>query len=173
MCSGESYVSCKCGGLSWQEWPYGVWCGGPLIYSPISAPVKIRYFWPDISRVSFTQRSIHKDSDTSNTAALTLTLRSLDFFVVENLFLHTNVVNDDTSVVLSPCVSPSRNSPLTPACVRNVLHVSQLPDFLAAVALDITLVMSRMMLVTISRRYYLCTAALCGMTHLYVVGQYS
>ena len=83
--------------------------------------------------------------------ALTVLWRILDFFFVPNWFLCADSTNDDTSVVLALCWSPSRNFSSTSPCVNNVHHLYQFPDFLVAVALDISLVMSTMLLYTISR----------------------
>ena len=72
--------------------------------------------------------------------------------VVPNWFLHTDAVNDDTSIVFSPCGIPSSNFSVIYVCVINVHHISQFPYCLVAVALAIILVVSRMLLVTISSR---------------------
>ena len=85
-------------------------------------------------------------------AALTVLWRSLGLRVVPNGFLCTDAVNDDNRIVFSPCGIPSRNLFVMPVCLMNVHHLSQLPDCLVAVALAIPSVVSRMLLVTISRR---------------------
>ena len=85
-------------------------------------------------------------------AALTVTWRILDLFVVPNWFICTDTAKYDTSVVLAPCWSPFSNFYFVSACVSNVPHLYQLSDCLVTVALYITLVVSMELLVKISRR---------------------
>ena len=69
---------------------------------------------------------------------LTVSWRILGLRVAPNWFLCTDAENNDTVVVFSPCVIPSRNLFVTLVCVINMHHLSQLPDFLVAVGLAIT-----------------------------------
>ena len=85
-------------------------------------------------------------------AALTFPRRSLDFFVVPNLFFCTYFANDDTVIVLYPCGITYRNLILVHVCEINVPHIYRFPYCLVKVALEITSAMSRMTLVTI----YVC-----------------
>ena len=68
-------------------------------------------------------------------ADLTVTYRSVCFFVVPNYFLCTDIENDDMMTVLcSFGISPKEFSVML-EFVRNIHHVSQLLDCLTAVAL--------------------------------------
>ena len=103
-------------------------------------------------RVGYPQRCVWKDLDTSYAAALTVLWRSLGLRVAPNWFLHTDAANEDTMIFFSPCGIPPRNVFVMAVCVRNVHHIYQLADCLVAVALAITSVVLRMLLVKISRR---------------------
>ena len=72
--------------------------------------------------------------------------------VAPNWFLHTDAANDDTMIVFYPCGIPYRSVFVMPVCVRNVHHISQFPDCFIEVVLEIPSVVSRMLLVTISRK---------------------
>ena len=74
------------------------------------------------------------------------------FYVVPNVFLCTDVANDDTMIVLCSCGIPPKNLYLMLARVINVHHLSQLPDCLVAMDLDMPLVASRLPLVAIPNR---------------------
>ena len=113
---------------------------------------RINYICSDASTVGSTQGCVRKDADTSNTAALKVLWSSLYLFVVPNLFLCTDAANDYTTIVLYLCGVISRNFLLIPVCMSNMHHLSQFPECLAAVTLEIPLVMSRMPLVKMSRR---------------------
>ena len=92
---------------------------------------------------------VWKDADTSDMAVLTVTRKSFCLFFVPNLFLGNDAANDGTIIVLCYCGIPPNNFSVIPECVINVHHLSQLPDFLDAVALTIMLVVSRLPLVMI------------------------
>ena len=83
---------------------------------------------PDMSRVGSPQICIRKDTDTSDTSALMVMSRNLDFFVAPNWFLYTDAANDDTRVFMYPCGIPYSSLFLMPVCVSNVHRCSQLPD---------------------------------------------
>ena len=83
---------------------------------------------------------------------LTVPQRGVCFFVVTNLFICTDTVNDDTVIVLCYCGITHNNLSVIPECVRNVHHLSQLKDCLEAVALEISLDESRLILVVIPQR---------------------
>ena len=86
------------------------------------------------------QSCIHKGVDTSDMLDLTVPLMIVCFFVMKKWFLCTDAVNDDTVIVLCYyCISPNHLS-VMPECVRNIHHISQLPDHLAAVDLAMLLV---------------------------------
>ena len=72
--------------------------------------------------------------------------------IAPNWFLCADAANDDTGIVFYPCGIPSRNLFVMPVCVRNVHHISQFTDYLVAIALDIPLVVSMILLVKISRK---------------------
>ena len=74
------------------------------------------------------------------------------FFVVTNWFLCTDVANYGTMLVLCYCGIPPKNFYGMPDCVRNVHHISKLPDFLAVVPLAVPLDVSRMTLMIIPKR---------------------
>ena len=82
-------------------------------------------------------------------ADLTVSWRRVFFFVVPNLFICTDATNYDTVIVLCSCGIPQKKFSMIPDYVRNLHHLSQLPDCLAQVDLDMPLVMSRMSLVMI------------------------
>ena len=88
-------------------------------------------------------------------ASLIVLWRILYFFVVPKLFLCADAVNDETNIVFSPCGVLSMNLFLMIVCVSNVHHLFQFPEFFVAVALAILLVVSRMLLVKVSRKQYL------------------
>ena len=69
-----------------------------------------------------------------------------------NWFLCTDTVNDATMIVLCFYGNPPKNLSAMPECVRNVHRLSQLPDCLVAVALEMPLVVLRLPLAIISRR---------------------
>ena len=150
------------------------WCfvGGSTYFWSRSCRCMIREFCTDASRVGSPRRFVRKDAYTSDTTSLTVTWRSLELFVVPNLFFCTYVVNDDTIIVLYHCGIPSRDLSLMPVCERNLHHLSQLPDCLVVVTLGIPLVVSRMSLVTISRRWYFRAEVWYGMMRLYVVEEW-
>ena len=153
LCSGGSAISCNCGTLSWLGWSSGVsWGGGSTDLYPHSCRCRIRHICPDASRVRTPWRCVQKDTDTSETASLTVLWRSLDLFVVPNWFLCTDVSNDDTRILLSTCGIPYRNLFLMTMCVRNMQHLSHLLDCLATVTLAITSFVLRITLVKISRK---------------------
>ena len=106
----------------------------------------------DAYRFRSPQRCVQKDVDTSDTEALTVTWSSLGLTVAPNYFLRTDTTNDDTMIVFSTCGIPFSNFFLMHVCERNVHHIYQFPDCLVAVALAITLVISRMLLAITSRR---------------------
>ena len=74
------------------------------------------------------------------------------FLVVRNWFRCTEAANDDTRIFLCSCGNPPRNSSAIPECLRNVHHLYQLLECLVAVALEIPLEASRLLLAMISRR---------------------
>ena len=92
------------------------------------------------------------DADTSDMADLTVPWRSVCFFFVPKLFLLTYAVNYDTIIVLCYCGIPPKTLSVMPVCVRNVHHISRLPDYLDTVALSMPLVASILTLVMITRR---------------------
>ena len=130
------------------------WCfvGGFTALYPRSYRCRLRDLSPDAYRVRSPRRCVWKDVDTSDTAVLTVTWRSLDLRVAPKSFLRTDVANDDTRIIFSSCGVTSRIFLMIPVCLRNVHHLSQLPDFLVAVDLLIPLVVSRMLIMKISRR---------------------
>ena len=93
-----------------------------------------------------------KDVDISDTEDLTVPWSSLGLYVAPHWLLCTDAANDDTRIVFSSCGITLNNLFVMPVCVSNVHHISQLPDFLVAASLVITLVMLRMLLVKIYRR---------------------
>ena len=126
--------------------------GGSTALYPCSFRCSLRELFPDASRLGSPRRCVRKDEDTSDTAALTVPWRSFCLHVAPNWFIRTDAENDDTSIFLCTCGILSSNLFLVPVCVVNVHHIYQLPDLLVAVALAIPLVLSRMLLVKISRR---------------------
>ena len=103
-------------------------------------------------RVGFPQRCAQKEAYKSDMASLTVPCRSLDFFIVSNWFLCTDAANEHTRIVLYPYGITSRNLLLMPVGVTNIHNLPQLLDCLVTVDLAITLVLSRIPLLTISRR---------------------
>ena len=85
-------------------------------------------------------------------ADLTVTWRSIYFLVFLNWFCCTAAANDDTRIVFYSCEIPSRNLCVIPEVWRNVPHLSQLLECLAAVALAMPLEASRLPLAMISIR---------------------
>ena len=69
-----------------------------------------------------------------------------------NWFRCTEAANDDTRIVFCACGITSRNLSVIPECLSNVPHLSQLPDCLVAVALEMPLEVLRLPLAIISRR---------------------
>ena len=74
------------------------------------------------------------------------------FPVFPKWFRCTEAANDDTRIVFCACGISSRNLSVIPECWRNVPHLSQFPDCLVAVALEMPLEASRLPLAMISRR---------------------
>ena len=86
-------------------------------------------------------------------ADLKVLWRSICFLVSPNWFRCTEAENDDTRVVLCSCGIPHRNSSVIPECLSNVPHLSQFPDLLVSVALEMLLEASRLPLAMISSIY--------------------
>ena len=61
----------------------------------------------------------------------------MNLFVAKNWFLRTDAENDDTRNIFYPCGIPYRNLLVISVYVSNVHHLSQLPDFLVALDLEI------------------------------------
>ena len=61
-------------------------------------------------------------------------------FIVKNWFLRTDAENDDMMIVLRSFGIPPKNLYVIPECVRNLHHLYQLPECLAAVYLVMSLV---------------------------------
>ena len=98
------------------------------------------------------RRCVRKDADTSDMVDLTVRWRITCFLVFPNWFRCTEAANDDTRIVPCSCGIPPKNLSVIPECLRNVPHLSQLPDFLVAVALEVPLEALRIPLAMISRR---------------------
>ena len=98
------------------------WCfvGGSTDLYPRSCCCRIIYLCPDASRIRSPQLCIQKDADTSDTAALMVPWRSLDFFVALNWFFRTDTVSYNTRIILSLCGIMSSSLFLVPVYVRNV-----------------------------------------------------
>ena len=67
------------------------------------------------------------------------------------LVCRTEAANDDTRIVFCACGIPSRVLSVILECLRNITHLSQLPECLVAVAFAMPLEASRLPLVMISR----------------------
>ena len=67
-------------------------------------------------------------------------------------FIFCSTANDETRVVLYPCIILSVNCSLSSDRVSNVHHLSQLTDFLLVVTLDIPSVVLMILLAIISKR---------------------
>ena len=61
------------------------------------------------------------------------------FLCCAKLVFHTDAANYDMMIVLCSCVITPNNFYVMSECVRNVHHLSQLPDCLVAVALTVLL----------------------------------
>ena len=69
----------------------------------------MRNFWPDFSWDRSRQRAILKDTDISDTSAMTVLWRSFASFVVPNWFCCTDAVKGGTRRFLSVSDTPLRN----------------------------------------------------------------
>ena len=98
--------------------------GGFTGLKPCIFRFMISDFCPNASKVGFTQISVLKNADTYTVTSLTVTWIILSLFVVPNLFLCANDVNDETSVVFYSCGIPSSHFFSTPVCLSNVQHIS-------------------------------------------------
>ena len=96
--------------------------GSTVVY-PRSFRYRIRDLCPNASRVGSPQNCVQKDIDISNMVALTVPCRSSDLSVVPNIFIHTDDVNDNTRIILSPCGISSRNLFSMHVCVSNMHHL--------------------------------------------------
>ena len=83
-------------------------------------------------------------------ADLTVPWRSTCFPVFPDWFRRTEAANDDTRIVFCACGIPSRSLSVIPEFLRNIPHLSQLPECLVAVALEMPLEASRLPLAMIS-----------------------
>ena len=84
-------------------------------------------------------------------ADLTVPWKIVCFLVFTNWFRCTEAENDDTMIVLYCCGIPPKNLSVIHECLRNVHHLSQLPDCFVAMALAVLLEASRLSLAMISR----------------------
>ena len=109
-------------------------------------------FYPDVSGAGSPQRAILKDTDKSNMVDLNGPWRIFVFLVVTNWFHCNGDAKEYSRIVLYYCGIPYRNFSLTNAWGIKVHHQSQLTDLLEEVDLKITMVMSKMLLVTIFTR---------------------
>ena len=109
-------------------------------------------FYLDSSRVRSPQRAVLNDSDTPNMTDLYVPRMSFIFFVFLNWLLYTEATKDSTIVVLSSYGIPSRKFFSAPAWASKVYHLSHFTYSLAAVDLEIPLVMSKMLLEKLFRR---------------------
>ena len=126
--------------------------GGCIILYPCSCRWLVRNLWPDVSRYRSHQRSILKDSNTSDKVTLIVMWRSFDFFVVTNCFHWIYAAKYYTRSVLSSCGSPYSKLPHMLVWLINFHCWYQFIEFLVAVSLDIPLVVSNMLIVKISGR---------------------
>ena len=83
---------------------------------------------------------------------LTVPWRSICFLVFPNWLRRTEAANDDTRIVFFACEVPPSNLSVIPECLRNVPHLSHLPDLLVAVDLVMPFEALRLPLAMISRR---------------------
>ena len=105
-----------------------------------------------MSGAGFSQIDILKDADKSNMVDLNGPWKIFDFLVVTNWFHCTGAAKEYRRIVLYYCGIPYRNFSLTHAWEIKVHYQYQLTDCLDEVDLKITLVMSKMLLVTIFTR---------------------
>ena len=128
MCSVVCQSACRCSGLALLVHLSDVWLLGLEFCSPRVFAVGLRIF--DLRTLG----SGHSKS-ASRRMQIHLIWRTGHFrggvFVslcFRNWFCCTEAANDDTRIVFCYCGIPPRNLSVISECLRNVPHISQLPD---------------------------------------------
>ena len=140
MWSDGSAFSCRYSALTWPEFLYGVWWGGgTLICICLIASIREGIYYltclgSGISEYPSRRAQIHP------ICWLLLSYGVVWIYLLWQTFSLYQCCEWWYQCRLSSVVEPEQDFFLMPACVRNVHHFYQFPEWLVSVALDIILV---------------------------------